>query len=249
MARFSGLQLLFFSFIIATGTISVVSGTVFTIMNSCSFTVWPGILTGDNGVQLNDGGFELAPGASIDVTAPAGWSGRVWGRTGCNFDASGAGSCLTGDCGNKLKCAGAGGVPPVTLAEFTIGTGGGKDNYDVSLVDGYNVQMALTTRDGTGDCQNGGCVSDLNGSCPNDQRVMDGGNNVVACKSACAAFNKPEYCCTGAFDKPETCPPTELSKIFKAACPRAYSYAYDDRNTSLFTCTNANYSIVFCPKA
>ncbi|KAF8045662.1 hypothetical protein N665_4562s0003, partial [Sinapis alba] len=130
MARFSGLQLLFFSFIIATGTISVVSGTVFTIMNSCSFTVWPGLLTGDNGVQLNDGGFELAPGASADVTAPAGWSGRVWGRTGCNFDASGAGSCLTGDCGNKLKCAGAGGVPPVTLAEFTIGTGGGKDNYD-----------------------------------------------------------------------------------------------------------------------
>ncbi|CDY41039.1 BnaC05g14970D [Brassica napus] len=132
MARFSGLHLLFFSFIIATGTITVVSGTVFTIVNSCSFTVWPGILTGDNGVQLNDGGFELAPGASVDVTAPAGCStghtrrihNRHWWRAG------------------QLRR----------------------------------------------DCRN-------------------------------------------------------------AACPRAYSYAYDDRNTSLFTCTNANYSIVFCPKA
>ncbi|CAF1926840.1 unnamed protein product [Brassica oleracea var. botrytis] len=246
MANFSGSHLLFFSVIIATGTLSVVSGTVFTIVNSCSFNVWPGVLTG-NGAQLNDGGFLLTPGASVDLTAPAGWSGRIWGRTGCNFDGSGAGRCLTGDCGNKLKCAGAGGVPPVTLAEFTIGNGGGQDFYDVSLVDGYNVQMGITTRDGSGDCQNVGCVSDLNGSCPNELRVMDGGN-VVACKSACAAFNKPEYCCTGAFDKPETCPPTDYSRIFKAACPKAYSYAYDDAS-STFTCTNANYSVVFCPKS
>ncbi|KAH0877907.1 hypothetical protein HID58_065301 [Brassica napus] len=178
MANFSGSHLLFFSFIMATGTLSVVSGTVFTIVNSCSFNVWPGVLTG-NGAQLNDGGFLLTPGASVDLTAPAGWSGRIWGRTGCNFDGSGAGRCLTGDCGNKLKCAGAGGVPPVTLAEFTIGNGGGQDFYDVSLVDGYNVQVGITTRDGSGDCQNVGCVSDLNGSCPNELRVMDGGNVVA----------------------------------------------------------------------
>ncbi|CAN6928697.1 unnamed protein product, partial [Brassica oleracea var. botrytis] len=88
-------------------------------------------------------------------------------------------------CGNKLRCAGAGGVPP-------------KDFYDVSLVDGYNVQMGVTTRGGSGDCQNIGCVADLNGRCPNELRVMDGAN-VVACKSACEAFCKPEYCCTGAF--------------------------------------------------
>nr|VDC66120.1 unnamed protein product [Brassica rapa] len=187
MARFSGLHLLFFSFIIATGTVTVVSGTVFTIVNSCSFPVWPGILTGDNGVQLNDGGFELAPGVSVDVTAPAGWRRRS--STG-----------------------------------------------HTRRIHNRHWWRAGQLRRKPGRC------------CPNDQRVMDGAN-VVACRSACEAFKKPEYCCTGAFDKPETCPPTELSKIFKAACPRAYSYAYDDRNTSLFTCTNANYSIVFCPKA
>ena len=136
-------------------------------------------------------------------------------------------------CGNKLRCAGAGGVPP-------------KDFYDVSLVDGYNVQMGVTTRGGSGDCQNIGCVADLNGRCPNELRVMDGAN-VVACKSACEAFRKPEYCCTGAFDTPATCPPTDYSRIFKGACPKAYSYAYDDAS-STFTCANANYSIILCPR-
>ncbi|CAF2109516.1 pathogenesis-related protein 5-like [Brassica napus] len=245
MANFSGLHILFFSFIIATCAISVVSGTVFTIVNRCSFPVWPGILTGDNGVQLNGGGFALTPGASVDVAAPAGWSGRIWGRTGCNFDAFGTGSCLTGDCGNKLQCSGAGGVPPATLAEFTIGHGGAMDFYDVSLVDGYNVQMEIKTRGGSGDCQNVGCVSDLNKICPNELSVLNGGS-VVACKSACEAFGSPQYCCTGAFNKAETCPPTDYSRIFKAACPKAYSYAYDDA-TSTFTCANANYSIIFCP--
>jgi hypothetical protein len=38
-----------------------------------------------------------------------------------------------------LSCNGAGGVPPVTLAEITLNGAGGLDFYDVSLVDGFNV--------------------------------------------------------------------------------------------------------------
>ncbi|XP_010459595.1 PREDICTED: pathogenesis-related protein 5-like [Camelina sativa] len=248
MAIFSGLHLLFISCIIATCTISIVSGTVFTLTNHCSSTVWPGILT-SKGTQLGDGGLALASGSSVTLTASPGWSGRFWGRTGCNFDASGVGKCVTGDCGGKLKCAGAGGAPPATLAEFTIGTPGPRSNsvqdfYDVSLVDGYNVQMKITPQGGSGNCITAGCVSDVNAICPNELRVT-GAAGVVACKSACEAFNKPEYCCTGAFSKPETCPPTSYSKIFKGACPTAYSYAYDDAS-STFTCTNANYLISFC---
>ncbi|KAL0699698.1 hypothetical protein Bca4012_055820 [Brassica carinata] len=246
MVNSSRLHLLFFFFIIATGAASLVSSTEFTIQNSCNFTIWPGFLTGNGGAQLKYGGFTLSRGTSVGVTLPAGWSGRIWGRTGCKFDESGAGRCLTGGCGNKLICAGAGGVPPVTLAEFTIGNGGAKHFYGVSLVDGYNVQMGITTRGGSGDCQNIGCVADLNRRCPKELRVMDRGN-VVACKSACEAFGKPEYCCTGAFNKPETCPPTNYSRIFKRACPKAYSYAYDGASSS-FTCANANYSIIFCPR-
>lgn len=104
--------------------------------------------------------------------------------------------------------------------------------------------MKITPQGGSGNCQPAGCVSDVNAICPNELRVTAAAG-VVACKSACEAFNKPEYCCTGAFSKPETCPPTNYSKIFKGACPTAYSYAYDDAS-STFTCTNANYLISFC---
>eukprot|EP01018_Ginkgo_biloba_P038872 Gb_39066 [translate_table: standard] len=220
-----------------------VSGAVFTVVNKCAHTVWPGVLTGSGGAVLGEGGFTLEPGKSLAITAPGGWSGRFWGRTGCNFDASGAGSCTTGDCGKVLKCNHAGGVPPVSLAEFTLG--GAKDFYDVSLVDGYNVPLSISAVGGSGDCRTAGCTSDLMGKCPSELSVSSDGQ-VIACKSACAAFGTPQYCCTGDHGSPQTCSPTQYSQIFKAACPTAYSYAYDDP-TSTFTCANADYTITFCP--
>jgi hypothetical protein len=71
------------------------------------------------------------------------WAGRFWARTGCNFNRNGQGRCVTGDCGNKLQCNGAGGVPPVTLAEVTLRGAGGLDYYDISLVDGFNVPVQV----------------------------------------------------------------------------------------------------------
>lgn len=228
---------------------NVASATLFTLENHCTYTVWPGTLSGNGAAVLGDGGFSLAPGASVQVTAPSGWSGRFWARTGCNFDGAGNGNCATGDCAGGLKCTG-GGVPPVTLAEFTIGTAsnGNKDFYDVSLVDGYNVGMGVRATGGTGDCQYAGCVADLNGSCPAELQVKgeNSTGEVVACKSACAAFNTTEFCCTGEHATPATCSPTHYSEIFKSACPTAYSYAYDDA-TSTCTCSGSDYSITFCP--
>ena len=217
---------------------------MFTVVNSCSETIWPGVLTGNNGASLAGGGFALTTGQSTSVNAPAGWSGRFWGRTGCNFDASGAGSCATADCGRGLNCNGAGGAPPATLAEFTIG--GDTDFYDVSLVDGYNVPLKITTTGGTGACGTAGCVADLRNSCPAELSVKGSDGGVIACKSACEEFGTDEYCCKGAHNTPQTCSPSDYSKIFKAACPTAYSYAYDDE-TSTFTCSHADYTITFCP--
>ncbi|XP_068654107.1 pathogenesis-related thaumatin-like protein 3.5 [Aristolochia californica] len=222
-----------------------VPGAVFTFVNQCNNPVWPGTLSGNGAAPLGNGGFLLAPGASASMTAPAGWSGRFWARTGCSFDDAGNGRCSTGDCGS-LKCAvGAGGVPPVTLAEFTLQGSGGKDFYDVSLVDGYNVGMGIKPTGGTGDCQYAGCLADLNHSCPAELQLQEG-DAVVACKSACSAFDKPQYCCTGPNSLPSTCSPTTYSQIFKTACPTAYSYAYDDAS-STFTCTGTDYVITFCP--
>ncbi|XP_015969829.1 thaumatin-like protein 1 isoform X1 [Arachis duranensis] len=220
-------------------------GAKFTIINKCDYTVWPGILANAGSSALDTTGFHLPSGGSRSFQAPPNWSGRFWGRTGCNFDPNTQqGTCTTGDCGsNKLECNGAGADPPVTLAEFTIGSGSqSQDYYDVSLVDGYNLPMMVDAGGGSGECGSTGCIADLNRQCPNELRV----SNRVACKSACEAFQRAEYCCSGTYASPATCKPSVYSTMFKSACPKSYSYAYDDL-TSTFTCTGADYTITFCP--
>ncbi|XP_015889738.1 thaumatin-like protein 1 [Ziziphus jujuba] len=229
-------------FLVLLITFKGVSGATFTFINKCDHTVWPGILASAGSPKLDSTGFELTKGSSRSFQAPTGWSGRFWGRAGCNFDGSGHGSCATGDCGSgQIECNGAGASPPATLAEFTLGSGS-QDFYDVSLVDGYNLPMIVEGNGGSGTCATTGCVTDLNRRCPAELKI-DGGD---ACKSACGAFGTPEYCCSGEFASPTTCKPSMYSEIFKSACPQSYSYAYDD-STSTFTCTGADYTITFCP--
>ena len=73
----------------------------FTIANGCGYTVWPGLLSSAGSAPLPTTGFALAPGESRAVAAPAGWSGRLWGRTLCAADAAtGRFACATGDCGS-----------------------------------------------------------------------------------------------------------------------------------------------------
>ncbi|TKY57625.1 Thaumatin protein 1 [Spatholobus suberectus] len=239
-----------FSFLLTLHiSVSGVISTTFTLVNKCDYTVWPGILSNAGVPPLSTTGFVLQTGESSTITAPTSWGGRFWGRTLCSEDSTGKFSCVTGDCGSgKLECAGNGAIPPATLAEFTLDGAGGLDFFDVSLVDGYNVAMLVVPQGGSGDnCTATGCVGDLNGPCPSELKVMSAdGREGVACKSACEAFNSPQYCCSGAFGTPDTCKPSSYSQIFKKACPRAYSYAYDDK-TSTFTCASADYTITFCP--
>ncbi|KAF8397758.1 hypothetical protein HHK36_016680 [Tetracentron sinense] len=218
----------------------------FTFTNKCSYTVWPGTLTGGGGSQLSSTGFELASGASSSLNVPAPWSGRFWGRTLCSTS-NGRFTCGTGDCGSgQIACNGAGAIPPCTLVEHTLAANAGQDFYDISLVDGFNLPMSVTPQGGSG-CSSTSCSANVNSVCPAELSVKGSDGSVIACKSACLAFNEPQYCCTGDFDTPETCPPTNYSMIFKNQCPQAYSYAYDDKS-STFTCSGgANYLITFCP--
>ena len=167
------------------------------------------------------------------------------GRHGCSFDAHGRGRYATGDCSSSLFCNDIGGTPPATLAEITMGSE--QNFYDVSLVDGYNLAISITPFKGSGKCSYIGCVSDLNTMCPVGLQVKSHDSwRVVSCKSACSAFNSPRYCCTDSFGSPQSCKPTAYSKIFKAACPKVVSYAYDDP-TSIATCTGGDYLVTLCP--
>ncbi|PNT62577.1 hypothetical protein BRADI_4g05430v3 [Brachypodium distachyon] len=203
----------------------------FTITNKCSYTVWPASIPVGGGVRLD-------PGRTTTLDVAAGTPAvRIWARTGCTFDASARGSCKTGDCGGKLACT-AGGKPPATLAEFTLGSGSGsRDFYDVSLVDGFNVPVSFAPAAGSG-CHAISCAADINARCPPELKV-DGG-----CASACLKFNTDRYCCQSG---PAKCQPSDYSRFFKGLCPDAYSYAFDDKS-STFTCAaGTNYQITFCP--
>jgi hypothetical protein len=233
----------------------VVSATTFTLTNSCGYTVWPGLLSSAGSPPLPTTGFALAPGESRAVDAPAVWSGRIWGRTLCAADDQGSGrfACATGECGSgTVECAGGGAAPPTTLAEFTLDGAGGNDFYDVSLVDGSNLPMVVVPQGGGAGagatCGATGCLVDLNGPCPADLKVVGSDGAGIACKSACGAYGRPQDCCSGDYGTPATCQPSASSQFFKNACPRAYSYAYDDA-TSTFTCTSgtASYLVTFCP--
>ncbi|CAN6482696.1 unnamed protein product [Victoria cruziana] len=224
---------------------AIAKAATFTIANDCPYTIWPGILAGAGSPDISPTGFRLEAGASYTVTASPAWSGRIWGRTGCDFDGDGNGVCQTGDCAVGLECKGRGAQPPATLFEITLGNDEEEDFYDVSLVDGYNLPMIVMPRSLDGGCNVTGCTTNLNSGCPKELQVVDG--DVIACKSACGAFGLDQYCCSGRFASPTLCRPSYYSTIFKSACPTAYSYAFDDA-TSTFTCKAVDYTITFCPK-
>lgn len=137
-------------------------GTPLVVQNSCGETIYPAVLT-QSGTGPGTGGFQLSPGSSRTLSVGKSWQGRVWGRTNCSFNGGGGGSgpaCTTGDCGSTVSCQGAvsyvhsssrisetdplKGLGPVSLAEFTLDTGSGQTFYDISLVDGYNLPLAIT---------------------------------------------------------------------------------------------------------
>jgi len=174
---------------------------------------------------------------------------------------------------------------PTTLAEFTLNAGDGSTYYDVSLVDGYNLPLAITMLPhglsrfaaipqrltnpscvGTvGDLapvnfnpyaggqtflgttaadplplENRVTLSDVARWCPFALQVssMTGPSEGVfiypdtnlerpafnPCLSACARYNQPQDCCTGAYSSPTTCSPSAYSRSAKRVCPDAYSY-------------------------
>jgi hypothetical protein len=224
----------------------------FVFINRCSQPVWVGF--DSKQAKPEGGGFRLDAGQTRTVVIPGGeWQGRFWGRTGCSFDAGGAGTCETGSCEGGLRCTAA--TRAVTLGEIYLPADKTKVGfYDISLVDGFNLPMAIAPLPGSHgqnfdiwDCGTASCMADVIATCPADQRRTNAAGKTVACISACERTMAPQFCCTGAFGQPETCPPFEGSRYFKALCPTAYSYAYDDQ-LSTFTCKGEDFAVWFCPE-
>jgi len=223
--------------------------------------MWPAMFTGVGAAPNHATGWEAAAFTSVSFTVPDNWqAGRIWGRRNCDFSTNpGPNSCLDGGCNGGLVCdpVTGTGVPPATLAEFTLSTNPNiPDNYDVSLVDGYNLPMSVTNNKG---CHVASCPVDLGPNCPAALKgPFDSTGFPVGCKSACVAnlsgnpSNSPN-CCSGQFNTPATCPNSgvQFYSYFKSNCPDSYAYAFDESSgTALWTCAStlaADYTITFCP--
>ncbi|KAI0787891.1 thaumatin-like protein [Fomes fomentarius] len=252
--------------LLVTVTLALVSSATartFTVVNNCPFTIWPGLFTdlhAGSSVPDQARGWEQASQQTVTFNVPDDWqAGRIWGRRDCDFNngTPGPNSCLDGGCNGGLECdpnTGTG-VPPATVAEFTLGINGGPDNYDVSLVDGYNLPVRVDNNKG---CPVADCPVDLGPNCPAELKgPFDSDGFPVGCKSACTAgLGDPtnnSNCCTGTHDTAATCPPSGVQyyDYFKQNCPNSYAYAYDESSgTALFTCDanlKADYTITFCP--
>lgn len=191
------------------------------IRNHLPRELWIEVQSGGSGPLKSDG-FHLAAGADTVYEVPNVWkASRLWGR----IDRAQTG--------------------PSTLIEWTMGK---RDWYDISLVDGYNLPITITPVPGTYtaidstdpfDCGSISCSEDLLATCPEELRKTDGLGLTTQCLSACSRWNEDGYCCRGDFDSPETCRPSTWERnwplLFKAACPTAVTYAFDD-SSDTFIC-------------
>jgi len=203
-------------------------------VNNCTQTIWVGS-SGNTGFEgINGGGWEMgAKGTGTDTTTVqvgVGWSGRIWPRTGCTFQANNlcdgftpcctSGSCLTSD--DKtfgLACA-QGGIPPVGIIELTLDAVGGLgpyDTYDVSFVDGWSESVSITAVAGTFNptpdpglqapwCIASGCTASP--TCP--AGLSAGGDSCWspcqnAVNSGAPADTQNKLCCVCSTTSPVTC--------------------------------------------
>lgn len=242
------------AFFMAAGT----AARIITVYNACPFTVWPAMFTGQGTRPNHPTGWEAPSWSHVDINVPEDWrAGRIWARRNCNFSngSSGPNTCISGGCNGGFECVNPG-VPPATLAEFTLSGDGGRDFYDVSLVDGANLPMRITNNRG---CPVAECGVDLGPDCPGPLRgPFDSTGFPLGCKSACIANldgnpANSRNCCSGQFNTPATCPREGVAyySYFKGRCPNSYAYAYDESSgNALFTCptsSRADFTITFCP--
>lgn len=84
------------------------------------------------------------------IAVPGSWQGRIWARTGCSGSSTDF-VCASGQCGpatgGNMNCETEGAYGSLaTLFELTAVPAPGLDNFDVSLVSGYNVPLTVKVK-------------------------------------------------------------------------------------------------------
>ncbi|CAM0136223.1 hypothetical protein VKS41_005385 [Umbelopsis sp. WA50703] len=218
----------------------IVHAKNFVLQNLCSKPIEAGVL--QNG-QSTPTYYTISSGASTTVSLAANWAGRTWARIDCD---------QASEQSDNTQCGVPGTPNPASLAEFTFEGSGDQDFYDLSMVDGYNLPIEIQpigASQGSTQYICGSPICQNLPTCPSDLTVLTTQGDLLACQSDCSHYNLAQYCCTGAYNSAATCSGGPYAPMIKAACPDAYSFAYDD-STSTYTCpsgTATGYTITWCP--
>ena len=224
----------------------VLSGSILTIENKCNQTVWPVIFSYDS--NLSTTGFVLRSGEARVLQAPSSWYGLISARTLCSTNSSGYFSCATGDCESGfIECPGSYPWSAVTYVYFRIDHGG-VSSYRITVEHGYNLPLLVVPSQPSQTCISAGCLVDLNKTCPEDLGFFTGGKQ-IGCISACKKYNTKEICCTNDFRSKQRCKRTMYTKNFEQACPLAYSYAFEDNNSTIRCPNSTDFVVTFCPSS
>ncbi|BBN03557.1 hypothetical protein MPTK1_2g24450 [Marchantia polymorpha subsp. ruderalis] len=155
----------------------------------------------------------------------------------CNWNNGAIWPSPRGKCESSIVPNEANDFDVTDYAEFNLNQGG-LDYYDVSNVVAFTLSMRIRPTN-PANTPNGR-------SCGSPQCII---NNIP---SFCTGNNKLITWPTGAYTCQNTDGlaergPTDGTRVFKNACPNAYSYNYDDA-TSVYACpTGTNYEVIWCP--
>lgn len=218
-------------------------------INECERPIWAGAAGQEEPAGAFDAVSWLEPQACIAVTVREVTSARAWGRTACVGDV----------------CAADGNEGRGTLVQMNF-PADGTDFYDVSLVDGFNVPMAMipvpTGSSVEGEpCRAASCAADLTVVCPAALVRYDEAGQVAYCASSCRACDPcldcsdcadlgnpacvgcdgfADVCCTG-----QACQANEHTMLWKSLCPDAITFPADAGG---LTCTQrTDFDVVYCP--
>ncbi|BBN03560.1 protein MpPR5b [Marchantia polymorpha subsp. ruderalis] len=114
----------------------------------------------------------------------------------------------------------------------------GLDYYDVSNVVAFTLPMMIrptnpSQQPSGRQCGSPKCIiNDIRGFCKGNNKLIQFPTGALVCQNTDGLAERG---------------PTDGTRIFKNACPDAYSYNFDD-DTSVFACpTGTNYEVIFCP--
>ncbi|KIJ45428.1 hypothetical protein M422DRAFT_67199 [Sphaerobolus stellatus SS14] len=202
------------------------------VVNKCNIPVFL-FTQSSSGTIANN--LNVAAGATQNMGISANWNGAINVGTGCNANGQ---NCATG--GPTYD-----GRTPFSRAELNFATIPGSVTYDISLIYGYNVGMAIS---GNG-CTEFACT--LPGGCP-----IPGPDG--SCYSGCCATAQA---CENAGALPAGgggCPQNGFagphSNFFYNNCPNAYAFPFNDganggtpANFVDTTCADTNIVVTLCP--